>query len=523
MNRPDTSTTRVKWNGVANVLLILLGSALATMLAGRREMWLDEYHTWYVSQLPLPDLYRAVAGDAHPPLYFVLMRGWALLFGDAELSLRSFSLLCHLAASVTFVALARRISTTDMAATIAIGLFALSPALVLYATEVRMYALIVLLACLTLWQFVRVFDAPADMQGRILPALLVALGALLVFLTHYSGLFFVGGLWSYWGFRSVTRRTSWRPFLAASLLLIAGILAWAPVLITQRSIKTALDLEREKVTISTAPVDTMPSVAPTGAPIAKWMRDALVNSASIAGGYSAASSATQLLFGAPFLLVGFGVLLALRARDPTAWCMALIVLSVAAGGLVIPTSRRYMLVFAPALMLLMGRGVDILHHRWRRLAVGASFTLLIAFGGVVRMLAKPTVRPIASIVQAIATDSSNRGPVVLLSNYAEIAVRYHTRNYPGFPRTLGFPVDVERWWGNQPFQGWGVIPVSADSTARWLTQLKVPRGWFIQYDEQIQDPWGYLPRELRRAYVLRTIPILDAVGSGWVLSKLERR
>ncbi|MFO0072792.1 MAG: hypothetical protein ACK55A_11945, partial [Gemmatimonas sp.] len=75
--------------------LALTGLVLAGILAERRELWLDEYHTWWLSTMSLPSLWTFVTGDVHPPLYFALMNGWQRLASDSPLALRLPSLLAY--------------------------------------------------------------------------------------------------------------------------------------------------------------------------------------------------------------------------------------------------------------------------------------------------------------------------------------------------------------------------------------------------------------------------------------------
>jgi Dolichyl-phosphate-mannose-protein mannosyltransferase len=85
---------------------------------------------------------RAVLlSDTSPPLYYLLLYGWTLLFGTSDLMLRLFSIACSLACLPLLVAIARR--TGGKGAVFAsCVLFAFSPLAIYYSTEGRMYSLL---------------------------------------------------------------------------------------------------------------------------------------------------------------------------------------------------------------------------------------------------------------------------------------------------------------------------------------------------------------------------------------------
>jgi len=84
---------------------------------------------------------RAVLlSDTSPPLYYLLLYGWTLVFGTSDIVLRLFSIACSLACLPLLVAIARR--TGGKGAVFAsCVLFAFSPLSIYYFTEGRMYSL----------------------------------------------------------------------------------------------------------------------------------------------------------------------------------------------------------------------------------------------------------------------------------------------------------------------------------------------------------------------------------------------
>lgn len=94
---------------------------------------------------------RAVLlSDTSPPLYYLMLYGWTLVFGTSDLTLRLFSTVCSLACLPLLIGVARRTSGRG-AAISACVLFSFSPIAIYYSTEGRMYSLLWLCVLATAW------------------------------------------------------------------------------------------------------------------------------------------------------------------------------------------------------------------------------------------------------------------------------------------------------------------------------------------------------------------------------------
>ena len=164
------------------VVAAVAGVALRMVLT-RTPMWLDEAQTVAVARLPLADIPAALLQEGHPPLYYALLHLWMRVFGEGDAAVRSLSVVFGLAGLAPLVAIARRVGGRPTAQA-ALVLAATSPFLVRYATEARMYALVIALA-LAWWLAVqRSLEVPS--LGR-LATVAVLVAALL--LTHYWSAF----------------------------------------------------------------------------------------------------------------------------------------------------------------------------------------------------------------------------------------------------------------------------------------------------------------------------------------------
>jgi mannosyltransferase len=171
------------------LIAVGMGFALAAMVALRflttSELWLDETLTVNIASRPVPELLAALRSDGHPPLFYLLLHGWMLIFGEGNFAVRALSGVFSVTSLVTIWFIARRLGGREVAWTATL-LLGVSPFAVRYATETRMYSLLVLLTLLAILAYLRVIERPTIMR-------LIALGLLtgLLLLTHYWAFFLI--------------------------------------------------------------------------------------------------------------------------------------------------------------------------------------------------------------------------------------------------------------------------------------------------------------------------------------------
>lgn len=116
-----------------------------------RELWLDEAYTALVVQSEsLGEMLRSLATDNYPPLYFLALRGWTVLFGAGEAAVRLPSVIAGVALVPLLWwlvrAVGRPLGAGAGARLLAATLAAFSPLLVHYSLEARPYTLLWALA-----------------------------------------------------------------------------------------------------------------------------------------------------------------------------------------------------------------------------------------------------------------------------------------------------------------------------------------------------------------------------------------
>ena len=119
----------------------------------KASIWHDEGYTTMIINLPPSDIIATTANDVHPPLYYLLLHYWQVLFGSSEAALRGFSVACGLATIIVLYFLLRKLFS-EKTARLAVVFTSLAPFLVRYSEEARPYALAALIAVIATYLFV---------------------------------------------------------------------------------------------------------------------------------------------------------------------------------------------------------------------------------------------------------------------------------------------------------------------------------------------------------------------------------
>jgi hypothetical protein len=121
--------------------------------------------------------------DIHPPLYFWLLHGWALVFGVGLWTGVALNIALAALTGIALFALARRVLGDPLEGALVAAVWSLSPAAIRVFAEARQYELLALLAVLFVWQCLRFADPPTRSERR--DAALLAAAAAAGALTHF--------------------------------------------------------------------------------------------------------------------------------------------------------------------------------------------------------------------------------------------------------------------------------------------------------------------------------------------------
>ncbi len=122
-------------------LIILSGIVLRLYHIGLRSIWFDEAFTWRLIQFPWGEMLQRATLDVHPPLFYILIKPWALLFGASIVSLRLFSVTMAALTSLTAYLFTTTVCRDRRAGLLAAALVAFSGWQIAFSWEARMYTL----------------------------------------------------------------------------------------------------------------------------------------------------------------------------------------------------------------------------------------------------------------------------------------------------------------------------------------------------------------------------------------------
>ncbi|MCL1945765.1 MAG: glycosyltransferase family 39 protein, partial [Chitinivibrionia bacterium] len=227
-------------NKIIAALSIIIAFGLLVRLTGisQTSIWIDElYSLTRASNPQLP--FAAVFGDpGNPPLYYVLLRLWMLLFGYTEISARIFSVICGTLAIITTYILLKTFSDKKTALFAAL-LTAFCGYHIGQSQEIRGYVLEIMLIPFTVAAFLKFVQNPYRVKYVILSSITSAMLAN----THYYGAIFVFVQAIYFIVKTVKNKNTDLKNLIRNFLIFDAIvlLSFMPYFVSISIDKTVFD------------------------------------------------------------------------------------------------------------------------------------------------------------------------------------------------------------------------------------------------------------------------------------------
>lgn len=189
-------------------------AALVSVDLGGREFWLDECIT--VGHIASLDNIRE---PFHPPGYYWLLLHWKAIFGNSDVALRAFSVPWALAALILVWLLGQRLlrSPADL---LALGLFTLSPLVILYVRMARYFAMTMAVSLLVAYLLLLAVE-----KGKWRHYLLLSVAAVALLWTDYiaSALLLPAYLYLLYGARQRGGKQEVGRWLVAAVLPLAAV------------------------------------------------------------------------------------------------------------------------------------------------------------------------------------------------------------------------------------------------------------------------------------------------------------
>lgn len=217
--------------------IILIISALLRFYNNTAiALWHDEAFSALYIRYPLEEMMQRIILDVHPPLYYLILRGWSYFAGHSLLSLRLLSIFFGVLTVWAGYALVRAAFKNKRLALISAAVLAVNPFQIQYALEARMYTLGTFLALASSYLLLKATDPESAVSKKKYWAL-YGITVAAAFYTHYYLFFTIAAQAAYIFLASI----KWRTFR----LLVSGILAyilaailylpWVPSLLAQVS------------------------------------------------------------------------------------------------------------------------------------------------------------------------------------------------------------------------------------------------------------------------------------------------
>jgi len=227
--RPFTARTTL-----VLLAIVIIGAALRLRGLASESVWLDEAFAIGIARAGLDEVLYETRLDVHPPLYYIVLHAWTLLAGASAWSARLLSVIFSLGilvmTHVVGTRLAGRRTGLFAAAMLAVSIFHIE-----FSQEARMYTQLTLLATLSTYGFIRLFEPP-----RLRWFLLYVIATSLMTYTHVYAMFIIGAqgltivadlMWRRRDGVEVTAR-----WVAAQALVFTSFLPWLPVFTWQVSL-----------------------------------------------------------------------------------------------------------------------------------------------------------------------------------------------------------------------------------------------------------------------------------------------
>lgn len=166
-------------------IIAIISLAINSFLLYSQSIRLDESQSIWIATKTVSAILKFTAEDVHVPLYGTILHFWIQLFGTNIVNVRTLSLLFFII-SLPIIYLVIKESSTKHVALLTVSLFSLSPFVIWFTSEARMYTLFILVTSINHLFFLRMIrsDGKTAKFGYFL-------STVFGFYTHYFFIFLI--------------------------------------------------------------------------------------------------------------------------------------------------------------------------------------------------------------------------------------------------------------------------------------------------------------------------------------------
>lgn len=466
-----------------HVVLFLLAFMLRVSTIEAQGVWRDEVDQWRFAFQSLSELLGNFSRPGwNGPLYSPLLRGWMMAAGQSVFAMRLLSTYWGVLGIALACVLARRL--VSRRTSLLVGLFlALSPYLIWYAQEIKMYTWVPMLVLLALYALER-----ACQRSSVVWWLVVFAAATLAVYSHILAALLIPVLVLWFVLHPARDARAW---LGGGLVLGALTLPYLPLLAWQWPLLWQIRETGYPDFTLTQMISALLNGWTAGISQGDWGRPSVLLATSLLGGSLAAvgtirtarqrgwQRATQILL---WLILPLLFVWAVSQRGPI-------------------FTDRYLIWTLPAYGILVVGGVVAVYRLFRPAGtlVVAILATLALHGWLVQATVpiKPQFHIAVEVVEALRQD---RDLLVF-----QIPYNHHVYDF--------YATDGLGAWREGPYTNWrqpdGSYRVSAESVGRDMRGLVAgyDRVWFVYSEAQLWDDRDLAREWLNRNYTLsKTFP-----------------
>lgn len=224
-----------RWLLVAG--LMILAGMLRWLDISAESLWVDEIYSYRQALKSVGSIIANAPADVHPPVYYILLHWWTLLFGTSEAGLRGLSVLFGVAAVPLMYLLGKRV-WNPRTGLFAAFLLTISHFHIHYSQEARSYSYLVLVTIAGMLAFMRLLDEIKNdntASWRTIGLFIIA--NVLLMYSHFFALFVVVAQNAYIASLLVLERPLfmrlWKRWIALQAVLLLIFIPWLQILYWQ--------------------------------------------------------------------------------------------------------------------------------------------------------------------------------------------------------------------------------------------------------------------------------------------------
>lgn len=217
-----------KYQGII-LWLEFAGLIAATIYICRNKAldWDEAYTIQMLTKYSFAEMIQVTASDIHPPLYYVLLRGFAAIFGNAIFTLKVFSVLCTGGTMLLGILVIRRYWGAKAAFLFNLAV-AFGPEFIYFSVNIRMYSMMVffVMCCILLAHEIL-------LSRKTVHYVLFVISALCGAFTHYFTVVPLAFIYLYLLIGLLrTEPKEWKKFLICCIATVLGYLPWLSVVVS---------------------------------------------------------------------------------------------------------------------------------------------------------------------------------------------------------------------------------------------------------------------------------------------------